>query len=176
MKLICYSDASYLTERESRSRAGGLMFLGEGDDETKLNGPITCISNIIDVVVSSAAESEYAAAFINAQEAAFIKTTLEALGYKQDPTVIVTDNAFVTSITNSECKQKKSRSMDMRYNWLRDRVNRGQFTIRWCPRERNIADFFTKDLPTNEFMKLRKVIMSNGSLTDTVDRVEYENE
>ena len=159
MKLMCYSDASYLTERESRSRAGGYIFLGDGDCEEQLNGPVLCVSKIMDVVVASAAESEYAAAFIIAREAPYIKRTLEALGYPQDPTPIITDNAFVCSITNSECKQKISRSMDMRYNWLRDRVSRGQFTIKWCPRDQNIADFFTKDLPTNQFKVMREKIV-----------------
>jgi hypothetical protein len=69
MKLPSYSDASYLNERNARSRRGGVFFLGDHGRDDLLNDPILCCSSIIDVVVSSAAESEYAAADPNAREA-----------------------------------------------------------------------------------------------------------
>ncbi len=78
-----------------------------------------CRSSVIDVVTSSAAESELAATFMNAKEAAYIRNTLEALGYKQEKTTLVTDNAFVHSLVNGECKAKRSRAMDMRFYWLK---------------------------------------------------------
>ena len=32
MKLVCHSDGSYLSESEARSRAGGMLFLGDCED------------------------------------------------------------------------------------------------------------------------------------------------
>jgi hypothetical protein len=158
MKLICYSDASYLSESKSRSRGGGYFFLGSSD-YGQLNGPILCTSIILDNVVSSAAESEYGAAFENAREAVYIRQTLEALGYIQPPTPIVTDNSFVKSITNGTCKVKRSKAMDMRYNWLNDRVKQGQFNVIWCEGHKNIADYFTKDLPVHRYKTMRDYII-----------------
>ena len=158
MQLICYTDASYLSESKSRSRGGGYFFLGSSD-HTTLNGPILCTSIILDAVVSSAAESEYGAAFENAKEAVYIRQTLEALGYKQAPTPMVTDNAFVKSVTNGTCKVKKSKAMDMRYNWLVDRVKQGQFNVMWCEGHKNIADYFTKDLPSCRYRQMREFIV-----------------
>ena len=163
MKLICYSDASYLTESEGRSRMGGYLFLGSGEDTNLLNGPILCTSSIIDVVVSSAAESEYAAAYNNAREAAYIRLTLEALGYCQGSTPVITDNSFVNAVTNGECKQRRSKAMDMRFNWLRDRVKQGQFEVSWCRGKHNIADYFTKELPPEHFKQLRKHVLPEKS-------------
>ena len=158
MQLICYTDASYLSESKSRSRGGGYFFLGS-HDPTMLNGPILCTSVILDAVVSSAAESEYGAAFENAKEAVYIRQTLEALGYKQAPTQMVTDNSFVKSVTNGTCKVKKSKAMDMRYNWLVDRVSQGQFSVIWCEGHKNIADYFTKDLPSYRYRQMREFIV-----------------
>jgi hypothetical protein len=104
MKLTCYSDASYLTEKNARSRRGGVLFLGEQNGDDLLNGPILCCSSIIDVVVSSAAESEYAAAYLNAKDATHIRD----VGDPQGATSIISDSSFV-------CKAKKSRSMEMRF-------------------------------------------------------------
>ena len=85
-----------------------------GNDENILNGPILCRSSIIDVVTSSAAESEFAAAFMNSKEAAYIRNILQAMGYQQKTTPIITDNSFVYSIVTGSCKAKRSKSMDMR--------------------------------------------------------------
>jgi hypothetical protein len=136
--------------------------LGDHGRDDLLNGPILCCSSVIDVVVSSAAESEYAAAYLNAKDAAHIRETLEALGYSQGATHIISDNSFVFNLVSGECNAKRSRSMDMRFFWLRDRVEQGQFKVMWHGREQNIADYFTKDLPTKEFTSMRAFIVPEG--------------
>ena len=40
-----------------------------------------------------------------------------------------------------------SKSLDMRFHWVRDRVRQGQFRVMHLPGLQNIADFFTKSLP-----------------------------
>jgi hypothetical protein len=159
MTLIVYSDASYLTEIESRSRCGGFFFLGNKGEDWKLNGPVMCNSRIIDVVVSSAAESEYAAAYMNAKEAASMRETLEALGYKQPATPIISDNSFICNLMSGEYKSKKIKAMDMRFEWLRERALRGQYIMKWNERALNIADYFTKDLSNDDYKRMRKFVM-----------------
>jgi hypothetical protein len=173
MILIVYSDASYLTELESRSRCGGFFFLGDTKEDWQLNGPVCCSSKIIDVVVSSAAESEYAAAYMNAKEAAIMKETLEALGYAQPATPIISDNSFVCNLMSGEYKSKKIKAMDMRFEWLRERALRGQFLMKWNERALNIADYFTKDLPTDDYKRMRKFVMPDR--TNRVTSLDIAN-
>lgn len=175
MRLICYSDSSYLTEKDSRSRTGGFMFLGDMGNDKMTNGPITCLSNITDIVASSAAEAEYAAAYTNAKEAVFIREILEAIGYKQPPTSIITDNQFVADLVNDDCKPKRSKAMDMRYHWLRDRVKQDQFEVKWCRREENISDFFTKDHTNTEFKRYRKILVPDVGVRTNVDSVNLNS-
>jgi hypothetical protein len=80
MKLICYSDASYLNETKARSRCGGYFYLGDANISS-LNGPVLSRRSVIGAVTSSAAESELAAAFMNAREAVYLRNILEACGY-----------------------------------------------------------------------------------------------
>ena len=68
MILFIQSDASYLSRANARSVVGGIFYLGNAERPTEINGAVNAISNIIDVVVASAAEAEYAGAFINAQK------------------------------------------------------------------------------------------------------------
>jgi hypothetical protein len=72
-----------------------VFYLGDSNISA-LNG--LSRSSVIDAVTSSAAESELAAAFMNAKEAAYIRNVLQAFGYQQQKTPIVTDNSFVFSI------------------------------------------------------------------------------
>jgi hypothetical protein len=40
-----------------------------------------------------------------------------------------------------------SRSIDMRFHWLKDRIQRGHFHVQHVAGDVNIADLFTKALP-----------------------------
>jgi hypothetical protein len=67
MVLAVHSDASYLNEEEARSRAGGHHFLPENVPLPPNNGAIHNVAEIIKGVMSSAAEAELGAMYINAR-------------------------------------------------------------------------------------------------------------
>jgi len=73
-------------------------------------------------VVSSAAEGKLAAVFHNARDACPIRTCLKELGHPQPATPIITDNTTAIGIATNTVKQKRSKAMDMRFFWIRDRV------------------------------------------------------
>lgn len=175
MRLACYSDASYLSESQARSRAGGYLFLTNRQDRPDpdedgappkppeaplINAGIFYISTIIPTVVSSAAEAEYAAMFMVGQAAEGIRSTLEDLGYPQGPTRIISDNACAVGIAHDTVKQKRSKAIDMRYHWIRDRVRMGHFVVDWLPGEQNIADFFTKVYSTRDHLSTRRKLVA----------------
>ncbi len=66
MILAVHSDAGYLNECKSRSRAGGHFYLSSNETYPPNNGAILDIAKVIDAVMSSAAEAELGALFINA--------------------------------------------------------------------------------------------------------------
>jgi hypothetical protein len=88
MILNIHSHASYLSEREAKSRAGGFFYMGSNiDSQDRLtNGAILIISTILKHVMSSAAEAEIGSMFLNAKEATILRTILEEMGYPQPPT------------------------------------------------------------------------------------------
>jgi hypothetical protein len=69
------------------------------------------------------------------------------MGHPQPPTPLLCDNEFAIGLGNDTIKQKRSKSIDMRFHWLRDRIRQGQFTLRYLAGKQNLADFFTKKLP-----------------------------
>ena len=166
MELITHADASYLSETGARSRAGGIMWLGDSQQPKQPNGAITCICKLIDTVVASAAEAEYAGLFILAQEAEVLRTALEEMGHKQKATTIYCDNACAVGIANDTVKQKRSKALDMRFHWVRDRVRVGHFTIKWIQGIDNLADFFTKPLPVKEHQIIKRILVHSPDNSD----------
>ena len=142
MILRVQSDPSYLSRSHSRSVAGGLAYLVNAESpHNKFNGSITSFSNIIDVVVASAAEAEYAALFSAGQLAAGLRTVLTALGHLQPPTVLLCDNARAVGLANDTVKMHRSKSIDMRYHRIKDRVKQTHFNVIWQKGADNLADF-----------------------------------
>jgi hypothetical protein len=146
MHLIIQADASFNSRTKGRSVAGGIAYCGDVDDPTTENGMLHAISSIIDVVCASAGEAEYGSAFINAQNGVGLRHILIALGHAQPPTPILCDNEFAIGLATDTIKQRKSKSIDLRFHWLRDRIRQGQFTIQYHPGDQILADFFTKTL------------------------------
>jgi hypothetical protein len=160
MVLAVHSDASYLSEPKARSRAGGHFFMSFNSNDPPNNGAILNIAHIIKNVMSSATEAELAALYIMAREAVYIRCVLEELGHKQPPTPIQTDNAMAEAVVNGKVQPKRTKAMDMRFHWLRDRENRNQFKIYWRPGKTNLADYWTKHHPAKHHSGIRKQFLT----------------
>jgi hypothetical protein len=84
----------------------------------------------------------------------WLREIARALGYPQKATRLKTDNKCADGLANGTAKLSKSKAMDMRFHWIRDRVKQGHFEVSWMSGEDNIADFFTKALPASVHMRL----------------------
>lgn len=160
MRLFIQSDASYLSRPKARSVAGGIFYLGNNNQPTTINGPCLTLSTIIPVVVSSVAEAEYAAVFMNAKEGASLRTILDSLGFPQPTTDILCDNKCAVGLASDTVTPKKTKSIDMQFHWIRDRVRQKQFNVTWRQGAHNLADFFTKALPVHLHRTLMPFLVS----------------
>jgi hypothetical protein len=43
-----------------------------------------------------------------------------------------TGNTTATGYSNGTIKQKRTKAMDMRFYWIKDRVKQGQFNVYWA--------------------------------------------
>ena len=115
--------ASYLSEANSRSRAGGILFLGDAYTTNGAYRAIDYLSCIDNTFVASAAEAECAALFLVGREAICANQTHTDLGFPQQATLIICDNQCAIGIANESVKQKRSKSINMQYYWIRHQVN-----------------------------------------------------
>ena len=159
MTLFIQVDASYLSRSNARSVARGICYLSNKGQPEHINGAIHAVSSIIPSVVASAAEAEYAALFMLAQEGEYLRRVLDDMGYPQAPTLMLCDNQCAVGLATYSLKSKRTKSIDMRYHWIQDRVTQGHFQVIWRRGEHNLAVFFTKALPVHTHQTLMQLLV-----------------
>ncbi len=161
MVLAVYSDASYLNEEEDQSRAGSHHFLSEDIPFPPNNGAIHNVAEIIKGVMSSAAEAELGAMYINARKAVKEQILLDPMGHKQPATHVQVDNSTAEGIVNKQMQPKRTKAMDMHFHWLYDcSINQNQFQFYWRPGPTNHADYWTKHHPAAHHRNMRPVFLT----------------
>ncbi len=103
------------------------------------NGAVFTILQIIKAVMSLAAEAKIGPLYINCHEAVPAWHILEFMGHKQPPTPMQTDNTTALGVVNKNV-MKKSKSMDMKYHWLRCCISQMQFKHYWAAGSKNLGD------------------------------------
>ena len=163
MILAAHSDASYLSESKVRSRAGGNFFMSDDSAVPPNNGSVLTISQIIKAVMSSAAEAELGALFINCREAISARHALETMGHEQPPTPIKNDNTTALGVVTNNIASKQIKSMDTKLHWLRCRIAQKQFCHYWQPGPNNLGDYVTKHHAAIHHRAVRRIYLTPTS-------------
>jgi hypothetical protein len=101
MVIAVQSNASYLSKPKARSRAGSHFFLSSNIEDLIANGAVLNLAQLIEAAMSSAAEAELGALYINACKAVPQQCNLEEMGHKQPPTPMQTNNTTAVGIVNN---------------------------------------------------------------------------
>ncbi len=156
MILALDTDGSYLSEYGGRSRAAAYMFLTKKNNPDFHNGAVLVLSTIIKHVMASASETEIASLFYGCKEAIPLRMTLEEMGHPQPgPTPVTTDNSTAIGLTRDTMTPKASKSMDMRFQWLKCRRAQSLFKYLWAKGTKNRADYPSKHHPAKHHLLVR---------------------
>jgi hypothetical protein len=102
-----------------------------------------------------------------------VKNFLGAQGYTVSENIFEQDNESAITLERYRRMSAgpKSRHIDIRYFWMKDRVKSEGTVICHCPMLQMFGDFFTKPLQGNFFRKFRDVIMGDKHMdTLAIDR------
>ena len=81
--------------------------------------------------------------------------------YKLGATNLLGDNKSVTFTAKNPLTSTKSRWLDVRWFRLREFVKAGFVRISHIFTQQNVADFFTKPLQAESFLRMRRFLMNN---------------
>jgi ribosomal protein S18 len=158
-KITTYVDASYAVHQDIKSHTGGAISLGTGavmrkSSKQKLN-------------TKSSMEAELVGASDYLPNTIWLKYFLEEQGYRIQENTFMQDNQSAMKLEMNGRKScgQKSRHIDIRYFFIKDRFENDNIKVIYCPTEAMLADFFTKPLQGTLFKRLREVIMGRVHLS-----------
>ena len=93
-------------------------------------------------------EAELGALVVNFQRGAATRMALIEMVHTQPTTPAVNDSTTGDVLVNDNIRKRRSRAIDMRFYWVRDRVRQGQFLVYWMAGEHNLEEYFTNHHPT----------------------------
>ena len=99
---------------------------------------------------------------------------LEAQGFLIEENITYQDNQSSMKILKNGKRSsgQKTKHMDNRYFWIKDRLESEGITVDYCPTEKMVADFFTKPLQGGLFRKYRDIILGDKHISTLHDTEE----
>ena len=148
-----YVDAAFAVHADFKSHTGGVMTLGRGapmslSRKQKLNTTSSTAAELV-------ADDDLSVYIL------WTMWFMEAQGYSPIENKLVQDNKSTMQLLNNGRKSagKRTRALNIRYFFLADLVEKGHLSVEFCPTESMWADFMTKPLTGELFLKFRRLIM-----------------
>ena len=102
---------------------------------------------------------------------------LKEQGYEIKDNVIYQDNksAMLMEQNGRNSCTGNSRHINIRYFFVKDRVDKKEMRIQYCPTGLMLADYYTKPLMGSKFQEFRNYIMGWKSIDDLVREINVPN-
>jgi len=151
-RVICYADASYGVHPGGKSHSGILISHGRG--------PITAKSLKQKIVCRSSTEAELVALSDATSLAAYELAFFESLGMSFKPVKMHQDNTSTIRLAkNGRSMSDRTKHIKLRYFFVKQYIDTGEFEVVYCPTDLQVADILTKPLQGETFKRLRKQLL-----------------
>ncbi|CAN1142556.1 Retrovirus-related Pol polyprotein from transposon TNT 1-94 [Linum perenne] len=147
--LIGYSDSDFAGSLyDRRSTSGACQFLGFSI--------VSWLSKKQSSVALSTAEAEYIAAGSCATQLVWMRSQLIDYGHFFGPTPLYCDNSSAINMTRNPVHHSRTKHIAIKHHFIRDLVQSKDIELQFVSSENQLADIFTKALPTDRFLFLRR--------------------
>ena len=142
-----FVDADWANERSDRSSTSGYVFKLAG-------GAISWSSKKQTSIALSSTEAEYIAGAHATKEAVWLRRLLTELGLDtNDPTTLQMDNQSAMKIAKNPQFHDRTKHIEVRYHYLRRKVEDEEIELEYVPTGEQIADIMTKGLAGEKHSK-----------------------
>lgn len=147
-----FCDADYASDKETRRSTTGYVFKASG-------GPITWSSKRQSGVTLSTTEAEYVAACQATKEAVWLRQLLNNIGVSlKGATPLHIDNQGAIKLIHNPEFHSRTKHVDVQFHFVREKYYSGEISPKYVPTKEQEADFFTKALPKEAFLRLRYLL------------------
>ena len=154
-RLYTWVDAAYAVHPNMRSHTGGVLSMG--------TGVVHCKSSRQKLNTKSSTEAELVGVSDYLPYNVWLMHFMKEQGYEIEVNVLYQDNQSAMKMEKNgrnSCTGN-SRHVNIRYFWVKDRIEKGEIDLRYCPTEKMLADYFTKALQGAAFMRFWYVVMGH---------------
>ena len=156
LRLFITVDASFALHDDRKSHYGITMHLG------RFSGSCFSSSKKAKSVTLSSTEAEYMALCEAAKLVAWGRQFLQELGFDQIlPTIIYEDNQSTIHMVNHGNDKGRTKHIDIRYHYIREKVADRSILIEYLPSLLMISDILTKPLTGSFFLRLKDRILGH---------------
>ena len=106
-------------------------------------------------IVLSTAEAKYVAAGACCAQLLWMRQTLSDFGCEYKKIPLLSDNESAIKLANNPVQHSRTKNIDIRHHFLRDREAKGDITLSNVSTDKQQADIFTKPLDEQRFCLLR---------------------
>lgn len=153
--LIGYADADFARDHDRKSTSGYMFKL--------FGNTITWRSKKQSTVALSTTEAELISLCEASVEACWLIKLLSDLNINVENVIIFEDNqSTMKTVKNPD--QKRLKHLDVKYNFIKQKVEEGIIKVLYVSTQMQIADILTKPLPRERFCKLVKMLNLRGLL------------
>ena len=134
--LVTWVDAAYAVYGNMRSQTGGMSSFGLGAIQTK--------SSKQKINAKSSTEAELIGVSEVLPYNIWMTNFLKAQGYELEENILMQDNMSAIKMEKNGRKSctGNSRHIDVRYFFIKDRVNKNEIEVKYCPTQKMLVDFF----------------------------------
>ncbi|QRV90660.1 Copia protein [Ceratobasidium sp. AG-Ba] len=149
---IGYVDSDFAAQYDRRSISGNVFVFG--------GAAISWMSKRQNDVATSTSQAEFTSCYAGGSQAEWIRMFLGELGCgTSSPTHIFCDNMAAIKLATDPAHLTRTKHIDVRLFFIREKVSRQHIAIVQIPTEDNLADAFTKPLQHARFWYLIDSIM-----------------
>ena len=150
-KCVGFSDADFAGDLDDRKSTSGFCFLYN-------NGVISWKSCKQTCVALSTAEAEFVSMSAASQESVWLQKLLSDFHIDNVPMLLYGDNQAALSMSKDNRQHGRGKHIDIKYQYIKDMISKGNIVVDYCPSSEMTADIFTKGLPSECFSKLRSAL------------------
>ena len=149
--LVAYTDSDWAEDRNDRRSISG-FFMKLAD----------CVvlwqSRAQKTVAGSSTEAEYMALSDGCRQVMWVQSLFKELGFNETRTPLCGDNQGSLFISSNPVQERRTKHIDIKYHYIREKVENGDVEVFFVPSDDNPADLMTKALSEIKFRRFLPVL------------------
>ena len=151
--LSCYADASFAVHSDRKSHSADLCKIGDG--------LVSARSYKQKLVTKSSGESEFVCGSDAVSTAVGHRNFLIEQGHEMPPVVLYQDNTSAIALAQKgKPASDRTRHVDIRYFFVKDMIDSGDFAIEYLASDMMLADVLTKPIQGARYVAMRDQLLN----------------